>query len=383
MKHLGLAALCLFAAACGRDPEPEAASAKPALTRDGAIVRIAEGSPQLARIRVAAVETARVALDEVVAPGRVQAIPTRVSRVVMPVPGRITRVFVGLGDAVTQGQTLLTIESAEAAAAIAQWLQAEARAAESKAALAKNEADLSRVRDLYEHRAIAQKEVVSAEAALAQAKSDVAQADAARDEARRRLAILGLKPDPRAQQVAVPSPLTGKVLNIDVTGGEFRTDTSAALMTIADLSSVYIAADVPESQIRLISLGEQIEVRLDAYPSEVLRGRVARIADTVNAGARTIQVLAGIRNPGGRFRPDMFGVIRHEETFRTVPVVPLGAVVQRHNRTAVWRERAPGEFESVEVKLGKPREGAVPILEGIRAGDRIVMDGAMLLEGGA
>ena len=84
----------------------------------------------------------------------------------------------------------------------------------------------------------------------------------------------------------------------------------------------------------------------------------------------------------GEFRPDMFGEIRHDETFRTVPVVPNASVVQREGRTSVWRERAPGDFEAVDVTIGRSSGGVTPLLSGIQAGDRVVIDGVMLLEHG-
>jgi len=232
------------------------------------------------------------------------------------------------------------------------------------------------------HRAIAQKEVLSAEAALAQARADAEQAAAALQENLSRLDILGLKPGAFQQEISVRSPVSGKALDISLAAGEYRNDTSAPVMTIVDLSSVYIAADVPESLIRLITVGERIEVSLVAFPGETFSARVARISDAVNPDTRTIQVIAELANAQGRFRPDMFGEIRHEETFRTMPVVPNGAIVQREGRTSVWRLRQPGQFEAVDVITGRSRGGLVPILSGIQAGDRIVVDGAMLLEHG-
>lgn len=380
--------LCVFCAGCSRDGNAESDSSKtppaqPAEQRPGVReVRLNSDSPQLQRIKTAAVETARMPLEEVTAPGRIQAIPTRVSRIAVPVPGRIRRVMVGPGDAVQTGQVLFTLESPDVSSLMSAYRQAEARAGQAKAALAKAEADLARVRDLFEHRAIAQKEVISAEAALAQAKADAEQASAAMQESLGRLDILGLKPGAFQQEISVRAPVSGKVLEISLASGEYRNDTSAPVMTIADLSSVYIAADVPESLIRLITVGERIELSLAAFPGETFSARVARISDAVNADTRTIQVIAELANPRGRLRPDMFGEIRHEETFRTVPVVPNAAVVQREGRTSVWREKEPGHFEAVDVAIGRPRGGLVPVLSGIQAGDRAVIDGAMLLERG-
>ncbi|MBX5494591.1 MAG: efflux RND transporter periplasmic adaptor subunit [Bryobacteraceae bacterium] len=388
MKHCGLiiaASAWLFCSGCLRNETHGAGGAtahaaeQPSNDRE---VWLAPGSPQLERIKVKTAEAASLPQEEVTAPGKIQAIPTRISRVAVPVAGRIRRVTVGLGDSVRAGQVLFTLESPEAASSVSAYRQAEARAGQAKAALAKAEADLSRVRDLFEHRAIAQKEVISAEAALAQAKAEWEQASAAIHESLGRLNILGLTPGEFQQEIEVRAPVSGKILDISVAPGEYRNDTSVPVITIADLATVYIVADVPESLIRLITTGERIEVHLAAFPGEVFSGRVARIADVVNPATRTIQVIAEMPNPQGRLRPEMFGEIRHEETFKFMPVVPGSAIVEREGYSVVWREKGRGHFEAVRITTGKPRGEVVPVLSGIQAGDRIVVDGTMLLERG-
>ena len=369
---------------CGTKPDTtnqETATRVPEAASSTGEVRLPVNSPQLQRIKVATVQAARVALDEVVAPGKIESNPNRISRVVMPVAGRVTRVMVAVGDAVTEGQPLLTIQSPDASTATSTYQQTLARLGETRATLAKAEADLSRVKDLYAGRAIAQKEVVSAEAALAQAKSAGEQAQATQDESLRRLEILGVKPGDTNPTIQVRSPLAGKILDLSVTSGEYRNDTSAPLMTIADLSSVFMAADVPESQIRLVTRGETVKITLSAYPDEVFTGTVARIADVVDPLTRTIKVRAALNNAQGRLRPDMFGEIRHEETFKRVPVVPSSAVVQSDKRSIVYREKSQGVYEPVTITFGKQDGDRVPVLTGLAAGDRIVIDGGMLLKG--
>ena len=152
-------------------------------------------------------------------------------------------------------------------------------------------------------------------------------------------------------------------------------------MTIADLSSVFMAADVPESQIRLITRGETVKITLAAYPDELFSGTVTRIADIVDPETRTIKVRAALNNNKGRLRPDMFGEIRHEETFRRVAVVPSSAIVQSDKRSIIYREKSPGVYEVVTITFGKQAGDRVPVLSGIAEGDRIVIDGGMLLKG--
>jgi len=136
--------------------------------------------------------------------------------------------------------------------------------------------------------------------------------------------VLGLSPRDFKQQVTVRSPLSGKVLDLSVVTGEYRNDTSAPVMTIADLSTVWVSSQVPETYIRFIQPHEKVEISLVAYPDETFEGRVLQIADTVDPQTRTVKVHAELDNRNGRFRPEMFGSIHHIESTTRMPVVPAG-----------------------------------------------------------
>lgn len=336
-------------------------------------------SPKLKRIRVAAVQFRPVPVDEVVAPGKVEANPNRIARLTMPVPGKVARVYVRLGDAVSQGQPLWEVDSPDAGAAIAAWRQAQSQSRVAASILNKAQSDLNRLKEMYAHRAAAMKEVLAAQSDLAQAQAAVEQSETARLEAQHRLELFGMDPSAPSPRISVRAPISGKVLDISLVPGEYRTDTSAPVMTIVDLTVVWITAEVPESLICHVQVGEAVEVTLAAFPQEVFRGRVTRMADTVDPQTRTVKVQAEIPNAGGRLRPEMFGQIRHHHGMQSLPVVPVGAVYQAAGRTVVWREERPGEFRQIEVRAGANRGDWVPILAGLKAGDRIVVDGVTLL----
>jgi len=357
------------------DPDP------PPERKSSGVVIIPPDSPKLQQIRVEPVKTAEVPTDEIVTPGKVETNPNRVSRTLLPVPGRIGSVLVKLGDAVIAGQPLLTIESPDADQAMSAYLQAGASSTQAQAALLKAQADHDRAKDLYEHSAIAKKEVLNAENALAQTKAGLQQAQASREQTQRRLELLGLKPGDFGQKVVVKAPLNGKILELTVAAGEYHNDTNASVMTIADLSTVWIAADVSESYIRFIQLGERVDIELAAYPGETFRGRVARIADTVDPQTRTVKVRAEMDNARGRLRPEMFGRIRHTESTKSLPAVPAGAMIQGDGKSMVFSERSRGVFEQVQVTPGKRMGDLIAIQSGLKEGDRIVVDGAMLLKG--
>jgi cobalt-zinc-cadmium efflux system membrane fusion protein len=338
-------------------------------------------SPKLKQIRVETVRMESVPTDEVVAPGKIEVNPNRVAHVAIPVAGRITSVTRRLGDFVQQGEPLLTVESADVDAAMSAYLQAEAGVNQAKAGLLKAQADVDRARDLFEHNAIAQKEVLNAENSLAQSKAILEQAEATKKQAARKLEIFGLKPGQFGQKLVVTAPISGKVLELTTVPGEFRNDTNAPVMTIADLSTVWVASDVPESSIRLIKLNERLEIELAAYPGETFTGRVTRISDVVDPQSRTVKVLAEMDNSHGRLRPEMFGRIRHVEKMEPRPVVPNGTVIQGDGQNVVYVEKSPGRFESRPVTIGARVKDGVAIMTGLQAGDRVVVDGVMLLKG--
>jgi cobalt-zinc-cadmium efflux system membrane fusion protein len=375
---------CLIVALAGcRTKEAEittAASADPPPRPANGLVIIPPDSPKLKQLRVETVRTAETPIDEVVSPGKIEVNPSSVSRIVLPAAGRITTVLVKLGDAVEKGQTLLTLESPDVDGVESSYLQAGAALAQAKANMGKAQSDFDRASDLFQHNAIANKEVINAQNALAQAKAAVEQAHASREQYSRRLQMFGIEPGKFGQQVEVRSPLAGKVLELNVAAGEYRNDTNAQLMTIANLSTVWVSADVPESSIRLVQAGERVDITLAAYPNEVFRGRVTRIADTVDPQTRTIKVRAELDNPKGRFRPEMFGSIRHTESTQVRPVTPVGAVIQGDGHNVVFIEKGPGRFQQTEITMGKRTGDLLPVLSGLKAGDRVVTDGAMLLK---
>jgi cobalt-zinc-cadmium efflux system membrane fusion protein len=376
------AAVALGLAACGGRPDAPPArqqtSAAPAPGR----VEIPPGSPKLAQIRVQPVETAPVAVGRVTAPGKVEANSNRISRVFLPVTGRVVSVLVRTGDFVRRGQPLLTVESAEIDAAVSAYQQAQAAVTQAESALAKARLDLDRTKDLYAHGAVPLKEVTNTEAILVQAEAAVKQARAAEEQARRRLELLGAKPGAYGQQITIRAPISGKVLELSVANGEYRNDLSNALMTIADLSSVWITSDVPETDIRHIRLNAPITFELAAYPGEVFHGRVTLIGDTVDAQTRTVKVRSEIPNPDGRLKPEMFGTVHLAEETEPRPVVPVAAVFAYAGKPCVWREASPGVFERVRVETAAPAGDRIPVLSGLRAGDRVVVDGVMLLLAG-
>ncbi|MCC6363559.1 MAG: efflux RND transporter periplasmic adaptor subunit [Bryobacterales bacterium] len=239
-------------------------------------------------------------------PGKVEMNPNRISHLVLPVSGRVTAVLAHVGDFVSQGQPLIRMQSPDVDQAVSNYLQSQAAVIQAQAALAKARTDLERTRELSAQNAVPHKDVLNAEALAAQSEAGFLQAQAANEQSKRRLEILGAEPGRFGQSVTVPAPITGKVLELSITPGEYRNDLNAPVMTIADLSSVWISCEVPETAVGRVRLGEGVSIQFVAFPGRTFRARVAQIADVVDAQTRTVNVRAELPNPGGLLRPEMF-----------------------------------------------------------------------------
>lgn len=369
---LALAGACRAERPTAAD-EPACRPAAPATT-----IELPPDSPMLTMVRIGAVDQQELAIDEVVTPAKIEIDPGRLSHVLLPVTGRVVRVDVRVGDRVGAGDVLLALVSPEADAAIAEYEGSEADVLAARAALVKATADRARVQSLFAHDAVARKEVDNVEAAYAGARSQVVRAEAERKRTLRRLRLLGLGPD-SGDEVAVRAPIAGAVLELHVAPGEFRSDLAQPLMTIADLSRVLVSADVPEDVIRFITPGEPVDIELVAYPGEVSSARVVRIADTVEPSTRTIEVLADLPNPAGRFRPEMFGRVRHHHTSAMMPTVPRSAVIEHDGEHIILVERARGRFDIRPVTIRARAGDRVGLAAGAAPGERVVVDGGFLL----
>lgn len=396
--RLTLAALAivsgiLLLAACGSQQGVENAGAKAASPEVGPAVPLSPArrelsgevvlpptAPELNEMTIEPVKAVQVAVDEVTTTARIQANPHNVGHAVLPVPGRIVKVMTKMGDSVSRGQPLVAIESNAVAEAEAAFVQAEAAVRQSEIASAKAEADLARVSDLFQHQAVAQKDVLAASTTAALTTSAVEQARAGRDQARRRLELLGLKAGVLQQHVVVTAPISGKVMEVSVVEGEYRNEISTPLITITDLSRVWVTSEVPESKIRHFRLGGVAHLDLIAYPNQTLHARVTRIADSVDSETRTVKVNAEMENPDGKLRPDMFGSLRYDAGQAPVAWVPETAVVRLNGADLVFVERAAGRFRAVRVELGTLAGGGYPVLKGLQVGDRIVTKGSVYLK---
>ena len=328
----------------------------------------AEAKAELA-IQTARAE-ARTVSPELAIPASVQPDPRNVVHVFSQISGRVVSLRFKPGDAVRSGETVAIIQSSDAASARSDFEKAKAQVQHSESAL-------RRATLLYQHEAIAQKDLEDASAQAASDKSDLARA-------RQRLRMLGLSEDKISDQVSVPAPRSGVVLETASAAGEFSKslDASNSLLTIADLSSVWVVGSVYERDLAVVSVGMAVRITVDAYPGSEWTGKVANISDVVDPATHAIKLRVVVDNKGRKLKPDMFAAIHVLRPPTQVAVIPSSALLHEGNETFVIVQKSQDkkdkfEKRTVDVQESGPRETL--IRSGVAPGEVVVSSGAELL----
>lgn len=333
---------------------------------EGDQVRVPDASPLRKALQIADVQERDVERP-IALPGVVEADPTRLVKIVPPVAGRIVRIVKRLGDAVAAGDALLVIDSADLA-------QAFSDASKADAAERMARRNLDRQHELLKADIAARKDVE-------QAESDYAQAQSEANRARARLAQLGVNGQSRnLREYTLHAPIAGRVVDMSAAEGGYWNDTNAPLMTVADLSHVWVSASVPEKDLASVFVDQDAVISLDAYEGESIAGKVRYVGELLDPDTRTVKARIAVDNASGRFRPGMFAkVLFHGKAHRAI-AVPAAALVQSGFDTHVYVEQSPGQYQTRVVKAG-PRldDGSIEILDGLKAGERIVVKEGVLL----
>jgi cobalt-zinc-cadmium efflux system membrane fusion protein len=272
--------------------------------------------------------------------------------------------MVRLGDGVKQGAPLFSFDSSDLAAAQSDYLKA--RSAEVQAARA-----LKRQRDLFEHGIGAQKELEQADTDRDQAKSELARAGT-------RLQLLGMAPGDVGRQLTVRATMSGRIIDLTTAPGQYQNDPAAVMMVIADLSTVFVTAQVPEKDIQRVAVGDDARVDFSAYPGERFEGRVAFVGDVLAPETRTVKVRIELANAQRRLKPGMFARVVLEGKESPELVVPPSALLVRGDKNFLFVEKAPWTFERRPVETGEPSRQGISVTRGLTAGERIVTANTIL-----
>ncbi|MGQ0665864.1 MAG: efflux RND transporter periplasmic adaptor subunit [Nitrospiraceae bacterium] len=308
-------------------------------------------------------------------PATIQANHNELAEVTTLIRGRVVKVHVDVGQDVKKGALLAMLHSMDLGVAEGDYLKAEARLHESELAHA-------RAKELYENKAVSLAELQRREAAMKTARAEAR-------ETKNRLELLGV---PREEierldrehtikaDVPLRAPFDGRVIMRNITRGEV-VETEQKLFTVADLSDVWVIANVPEKDVAFIRKDQTVEMTAAAYPHAMFSGTITYIGDVLDPATRTMRVRITAANPDRLLKPEMFALVRvYAAPEAAALTVPLAAIQNGSTGKIVFVERGEGEYEARPVRVGEEYGDAVVVLDGVSAGEQVVTKGSFALK---
>jgi cobalt-zinc-cadmium efflux system membrane fusion protein len=300
------------------------------------------------------------------APGTVDFDNDQATSVVSPFTGPVTRIFVALGQRVAKGQPLAAVASADVANAVAAYRKAAVASANARRVAAAD-------RDLAAHNGISQREA-------AQAQTDAASAEADRVAALQALASMGASPRSGLNGI-IRAPVSGVIADKVVTPGQLLQAGSTAAFTVANLSQVWVQAQIAPSDLGSVGLGDSASID-PGNGTGPFHGTVQNIGASVDPDTRAVVARIVAPNPGGLLKKQMYVDVSIESgRVSTGLLVPVSAVLRDdENLPFVYIALPDGSFARRHVTLGYRDSQNYAVTSGLSSGDRIVTNGAIFLQ---
>ena len=338
------------------------------------VVRLSDAARQRATIAVVTVQP-RSVIDVLSAPAELQLNGDRVAMVGPRVAGRVARIDVSMGDRIAAGTVLASIDSPDVGSLLASYTSAQAT--ESVA-----ERTYQRAKDLFARGISAERDALAAEAELARATSE-------RRTVESRLQSLDVAL-PRAGSsgqasalLSIRSPIQGTVIERNATIGA-PVGPDVVLFKLADLSTLWLVAKVPETTMRDIRRGDTVTVKVDALPDRPVSGRVSYIGATVSDTTRTVDVRIDVPNGAGQLKPGMFAraqlATRGARERSDQILIPQIAVQELNRKHVVFVPRIDGGFDIRDITAGVSVGDDIEILSGLKPGETVVTTGSFTLK---
>jgi cobalt-zinc-cadmium efflux system membrane fusion protein len=309
-----------------------------------------------------------------------------------PFYGRVTKIFAKIGDKVQRGQPLFEIDSPEVVQAQTDLIAAVHARDKAKSQLMIAQRQAERQVRLLKSQATSGREVDQAVNDQAAAESDMKTAEGALNAARNRLRVIIGRDQEEVDRVerervinpliTINSPIDGTVITRRIGPGQYvRTDATEALYSIADLSTMWLKANVPEVDIPLVRVGQEIEVMVNAIPDRVFKAQIIAIGAASDASTRRVAVRSEIPNPDGALKAEMFASFKVlVATGEPILSVPVQGVIREGEAAFVWVQVEPGRFERRRIEVGREQDGRLAVLSGLRENDSIVGRGAIYID---
>jgi cobalt-zinc-cadmium efflux system membrane fusion protein len=293
--------------------------------------------------------------------------------VITQVGGPVSRILVVPGQQVKEGQPMLDVSSPD----YSQLLDSYLKAADSYRLADKN---WVRAQDLYQHHAIAQRDLEQAESDRNQAQADLNAADQG-------MKILGIKSPadlakaPSSALIPVLAPISGEVVERLVSPGQVVQAGQTQAFTISNLRTVWVLANVYQGDLAAVRSGDDVVVQNDAYPG-TFHGRISYVSPALDPNTRTLQARIVVDNPGEKLKRDMYCTVT--VTAGSIPnaiAVPDSSVLRDdNNQPFVYLATGANQFGRRDVEIGQSQDGQTQILRGLSPGERVVADGSLFLQ---
>jgi cobalt-zinc-cadmium efflux system membrane fusion protein len=367
--------LCIFILALAMTGchKREAGSDPPSVRVENDQVLVPTGTPPASAISV---ETSKAPDSTVLClNGRLVWDDNATTRLFTPFAGRVTKIPAETGQCVKAGDPLAHIASPD-------YGQAQADARRAATDLILSDRTLARTRELLTHGAAAEKDLQAAEAEMERARLE-------KQRTAERLALYGSSVDAVDQSYILKAPIPGIVVERNINpGAELRSDQMLAntpqlaspLFVITDPTRLWIQIDVPERDQGRVRLEQTFSLKSMSLPGQTFSGKVEFISDSLDPTTRTIKVRGSVPNPQRLLKAEMFVKAEFLLAPETGVEVSSRAVFLRGEKHFVMLEDKPGHYSRQEVTVGSERAGRLIITEGLKPGQRVVVDGALLLE---
>jgi len=331
---------------------------------------------------VVSTATATPMAQQLQATGTVQAIDSSIAHIRPLTRGRLQDVLVKLGDRVMANQALAQQDNIEAGEIMTQYNTAQAELQRLKIQLAAQQRQVERNRRLAEIGASPQKDYeLSLAEQQAQQESIRAQENTI-DGLTARLRRFGIT-DPassEAPMTAIRAPFAGVIIRVAAAPGDV-VEAGSELFSVADLSTVYVQAQVYEKDLGQVHAGQTAAINIDSYPGERFTGQVASISDLIDPQTRTAAVRCQVANPGARLKLDMLASVQFPTAMkRAVLSVPTDAVQNIEGKPTVFVRTSPSQFSVRQVETGSSGNGRIEILRGLKEGEPVVSKGAFAVK---
>lgn len=374
-------------------PAAESAAEDHAGDLPAGIVEIPEAAQKNANVEIAAVAMTRVP-GTLEVTGSVTADESRVAHVRPLARGVVETVAVSLGSRVSQGQPLLTYDNIELGQLVGEFLTEQAGLRQTQTDLEVKRTSLARAEALIKIEAISQRELDVRRAEFMNAEAAVSSAQARVSRVEEQLHRFGLSdadlkalaPDVKesphrdASHSTLRAPFSGVVTKFDVAAGEV-VEPDKELFTVADISTVWVLADVYEKDLSKITRDGTVSIKVDAYPDRTFTGRITHVSDIIDPATRTARVRCVVENRDGALKLAMFAkVVLGTSEERQALAVPSDAVQQVDNQSVVFTRQTATRFERHIVQVGRRSGDLVEILGGLEEGQMVVGKGSFYLK---